>query len=371
MQRLTGSRILASTWLAGACLLGTTAHAQSTPRSDPAAAEAHASPEAEELFRHARELHRQKRWQEAREAYDHAWQLERTFQVAANLALVELRLGRARDAAEHLSFALAHLPASDPKVAEARVHLEEMLKQATSQVGTLKLDVDHDKAIIYVDDQPVGASPLEHPIYLDAGRHVVNVKSSASPPVTRELSIEPGVVYRLELTSGASAPPVAPGDVPPPPARVAAAPPRDRGRGLDTRIVVVAGEAALALAAAGFGTAFALQASSGRNRADQLRAFINASGDPTRVEQGTMCDSTYAARPPECAQLSKAVDDTDAAAARSTIAFIAAAGFASASVATYFLWPASGPGREHARAGVRLGGTFTDKIQMVGVTGAF
>lgn len=356
--------------VATGCLCSPAVRAESKPHTDVTvlAVEDRTGTDAEELFRHARELHRQKRWQEARDAYDRAWQLERTFQIAANLALVELRLGRARDAAEHLSFALAHLPASDPKVAEARTHLEEMMKEATARVGTLKVELDRDEAVIYVDDQPVGAAPLQHPIYLEAGRHVVHVQPSGAPRITRELSIEPGVVYRLALSS---APPLStPGAASAPaPDPVQASPQSDRNRPLETRFVVVAGEAALTLVALGLGTMFGLQANSSRDRADELRTRINAGGDPVRVAQGSMCDPTYTARPPECAELSDAVDDTNALVTRSTVAFIVAGGLAATSVATYLLWPK--PRGSHEEPRLRLSGLVTDKTQMVGLAGAF
>lgn len=372
MTRRTASRGLASSLVLTGCLCSPLTHAESKPRTEVTvlAVDDRGGADAEELFRRARELHREKRWEEARDAYDRAWQLERTFQIAANLALVELRLGRARDAAEHLSFALAHLPASDPKVAEARAHLEQMMKEATARVGTLKVELDRDEAVIYVDDQPVGSAPLEHPIYLEAGRHVVHVQPSGAPLITRELTIEPGVVYRLALSSAAGASSGPASEAEPTPDPVLASAPSDHGHPIDTRFVVVAGEAALALAAAGFGTVFALQANSSRDRADQLRAQINAGGDPVRVAEGSMCDPTYAARPLECADLSKAVDDTNALVTRSTVAFIAAGGFAAASVATYFLWPKPSGARHH-ESPVRLSGIVTDKVQMVGLAGAF
>lgn len=362
---------VASILVATACLCSSVARAEPAQAAVTVlAVDDRGGADADALFRRARELHRQKRWEEARDAYDRAWQLERTFQIAANLALVELRLGRARDAAEHLSFALAHLPASDPKVAEARAHLEEMMKQATARVGTLEVELDHDQAIIYVDDRTVGAAPLEQPIYLEAGRHVVNVQPSGAPRITRELTIEPGVVYRLALSSAPHPAPVATRESAAAPEAALATAPSDRDHSIDTRFVVVAGEAALALAAVGLGTVFAVQASNTRDRADELRTRINANGDPVRVADGSMCDPTYAARPPECAELSNAVDDTNALVTRSTVAFIAAGGLAAASVATYFLWPKPREARRH-ESPVRLSGLVTDKVQMVGLAGVF
>lgn len=327
------------------------------------------SDEVESLFQHAKALHREKRWAEARAAYDRAWQLQKSFQIAANLALVELRLGRARDAAEHLTFALAHLPSGDPKIAEARRHLEAMLKQATSQIGTLRLDVEHEKAIVYVDDQAVGEAPLEQPLYLEAGSHVVHVEASGAPRITRELVIEPGVVYRLTLPAAkAAAPPRTPDR------RARGSGPADRGAarssGVDLRYVVVGVEAALTATALGFGLGFALQSLAYRDRADEVSDEINSGGDPVRVRSGAMCDPSWSSRPAECKELAFMASRAETFTDRSVGAFVIGGGLAVATVATYLLWPAP-RARERSGGSVRVTASFDGRSQAIGVAGAF
>jgi hypothetical protein len=47
---------------------------------------------------------------QALRAFRDAWELTKTPEIAANLAVVEASFGHHRDAAEHFQFALAHLP---------------------------------------------------------------------------------------------------------------------------------------------------------------------------------------------------------------------------------------------------------------------
>jgi hypothetical protein len=333
------------------------------------------SPDAEALFQRARALHREKKWSEARDAYDRAWQIQKSFQVAANLALVELRLGRARDAAEHLSFALAHLPPNDPKIDEAKTHLEQMLKEATAQVGTLELTVDRQRATIFIDGSPVGSAPLGNPIYVETGRHVLHVEPDGNAPrITRELKVQPGVVYQVTLSStpaaqsvgSAVATPVEatsehlPG-APPPVADTKSSP-------LDARLVVLASEVALTLGAVAFGTVYTLKANASSRNADDLVRRINATGDPQRVQQGSMCDPSYAARPLECDDLSYEVDSANVFTHAARGGFITAGVLASGTIATFLLWPSR---RSAPTDKPRITASVTPQAQLVGVAGSF
>src|SRR5688572_17441641 len=68
---------------------------------------------AEELSRKGRELFVAQDYAGAYEAQLAAWQLKKSFDIAANLGQVELKLAKHRDAAEHLAYALDHFPARE------------------------------------------------------------------------------------------------------------------------------------------------------------------------------------------------------------------------------------------------------------------
>src|SRR5450432_3751077 len=84
-------------------ILGLISHAAGATASDPTLA-------AKELVRQGSAEYSKQHWEAARASFQKAWELKRHYAIAANLADVELKLGRYREAAEHLEYALANLP---------------------------------------------------------------------------------------------------------------------------------------------------------------------------------------------------------------------------------------------------------------------
>ena len=58
---------------------------------------------ADEYFRQGKAFVKEDRWEEARRAYLAGYKIKRGYDIAGNLGNVELELGLARDAAEHLA----------------------------------------------------------------------------------------------------------------------------------------------------------------------------------------------------------------------------------------------------------------------------
>src|SRR4051812_44364080 len=95
---------------------------------------------ARELYTKGKTAYKAGDMRGAYEAYAAAWALQKTFDVAANLAAVELATARFRDAADHLVFALANLPVSGDADKQRPV-LMGMLSDAKKQLGTLTIRV--------------------------------------------------------------------------------------------------------------------------------------------------------------------------------------------------------------------------------------
>ena len=93
------------------------------------------------LYQQARALHVHAKWADAEAAYQAAWDLRHTFDIAGNLGECELHVGQPREAAEHLSYALRNLPAGVlPEQSDA---LKRMLEEAQAQpIGTLRVAVN-------------------------------------------------------------------------------------------------------------------------------------------------------------------------------------------------------------------------------------
>src|ERR1043165_4516099 len=175
--------------------LGRPCPAAAPTSSESTAPSATADDDAEQLFQQARALHDQRKWQEAEALYRQAWERQKSFKIAANLAVVELKLEKPRDAAEHLQFALRNLPTDDPKIVEARARLEQMLEEASKQVGTVTVQVTEPDATISVDGDVVGTTPLEVPLFVSTGAHVLTVAQAGRQSTTRPPARVAGETY--------------------------------------------------------------------------------------------------------------------------------------------------------------------------------
>src|SRR5258708_21490866 len=94
-------------------LWGDVAHAQSTP---PQTLDPIAEPlrdKQQELFVEGVRRMNNQDWAGAYVSLLAAWRLEKRWSIAANLGAVELKLGKHREAAEHLAFASGQIPNHD------------------------------------------------------------------------------------------------------------------------------------------------------------------------------------------------------------------------------------------------------------------
>ncbi len=91
---------VASPWIGGG--IGERAAAAQPAQAAPIAPADAVAERAEALFREANALVKQQRWAEAEASYLAVWALRPTYDVAANLGHTQYRLGKLREAAEHL-----------------------------------------------------------------------------------------------------------------------------------------------------------------------------------------------------------------------------------------------------------------------------
>ena len=113
-------------------------------------------------------------WAEAEAPLRRAWALNPTYDVAANLGQTQYRLGKLRDAAEHLDFALRHWPLIGKP--EPRKLAEDRLAEVRGSVGALKLEVKAEHADLYVDGKLVGHSPMVGEVFVEPGAHKVEAR---------------------------------------------------------------------------------------------------------------------------------------------------------------------------------------------------
>lgn len=174
---------------------------------------------AKEYFRRAVKAYEAGKTQEAYDNYRAAWELQKSYDIAGNLANVEAELKRYREAAEHARWALANFPpvGSDKQ----RKILEDLLSEAKRHVGTLTIRVSVNPAEVTLDGKSLGQTPIAESLFVDAGNHTLVVTAPGYQPISQPLRIEKGSSETLSLTLAAVGPtPTASGSAPPPPPTV-------------------------------------------------------------------------------------------------------------------------------------------------------
>jgi hypothetical protein len=139
---------------------------------------------------------REDRWQDAYAAYLEAWKLKQHFQIAANLARAELKLGKYRDAAEHIAFFLREAEG----VSELdRARARQMLDEAKARIATLTLAVSRPGATVLVDGAPAGISPLSREVYVEPGERTIEAQLQGEPTARASVVLAAGASQTVEL----------------------------------------------------------------------------------------------------------------------------------------------------------------------------
>jgi len=111
---------------------------------------------------------------DAHAAYVAAWSLKKHYQIAGSLGDCEMRLGKYRDAAEHLAYFLRGYPKDQP--VELRERARGMLEEAKRHIAALTIDVGEAGVDILVDGKLVGQSPLEGPVFVEPGSRLIEAR---------------------------------------------------------------------------------------------------------------------------------------------------------------------------------------------------
>ncbi|UQA59149.1 PEGA domain-containing protein [Polyangium aurulentum] len=150
-----------------------------------------------ELYEKGNKLFDEQKYSEAEAAYQAAWDLRKSFDLAGNLAEVEMQLEQYRDAAEHFSYALREFPAGGkPEVREA---LTKRFEEARAQVGAVKITTNVGGAKIVVDGKDVGQAPLPEAVFVDPGTRVIEARLAGHDDVLRTVQVEKGSSQEVNL----------------------------------------------------------------------------------------------------------------------------------------------------------------------------
>lgn len=270
--------------------------------ADPKSAESTKSRDhADDLFDKGKEAFNLGKIEDAYALYQAAWALKQTHDIAGNMAQAELKLGKKREAFEHITFAIAHFPpssASDPRPA-----MEKVLAGLRQQLGLIHLELNVQGAKISIDGRALAASQSLDEVFVEPGTHTFVAELAGYATATATATATAGSPNDVKLTLVKEAPvgktELPNQDLKPPPQPLSGGP----------SVPLIATGASLAGAAAITGIIFTVVANGKAGAADQQRQdLVHAHGGPA---------CTGATVPPECGVLSTT---TDARATMSNVA---------------------------------------------------
>jgi hypothetical protein len=157
-----------------------------------------ASDRADDLVKRALALGDKDRYAEGEPLLREAWGLKHSYDIAANLAIFEAELGKWRDAAEHMTFALKNFPTSGKR--EHRGLGEQMLSKALPHVTALTITTNVDKAQVLVDGRSAGTAPLADVVFVDPGPHVLTATLAGYQPAQARVDARKGASQDVALT---------------------------------------------------------------------------------------------------------------------------------------------------------------------------
>ena len=127
-----------------------------------------------------------------------AWGFQRSWDIAANLGIVERKLRRDASAAEHLAFALAALPPSESE--KTRAGLQRELAAASSKVGKLSIRSAVTGAVVRVGGKIRGTTPLDGPVFEAPGEVTIELSKDGFEDASQKVTLVAGGAVDLTLS---------------------------------------------------------------------------------------------------------------------------------------------------------------------------
>jgi len=284
---------------------------------------------ADEYFRQGKAFVKEDRWEEARRAYLAGYRIKRGYDIAGNLGSVELELGLAREAAEHLAYCIKSFPATG--TAAQLAYIKGRFEEARQKVGALSIQVNVDGAEVFIDGRSIGRSPFNDEVYVEPGARTLEVKLGGYSPSKRSIEAARGSWQSVALVLRASGGARVEG---PPLGLPSVVEERSRAP-----FFVGSG---VALAGIGAGvTGFLLAQSSAARAASQFNQLKSRGGEGACLDAANQAD---------CDALDRAYRD------KGTFRAVSIAGFATAGAAlgTILTYALISSGKKHSTRGVGL-----------------
>ena len=144
--------------------------------------------------------------EEAYALYQKAWALKQTYDIAGNLAQIEIKLGKKREAFEHITFALAHFPPS--ATTDPRPALEKVLTGLRQQLGALRITLNVPGAKVSIDGRLLAETQSLAEVFVEPGPHTIVAELTGYASATATETATAGSPDEVKLTLVKEAPPM-------------------------------------------------------------------------------------------------------------------------------------------------------------------
>jgi hypothetical protein len=341
-----------------------------------ASAQSDKSGEALLLFRQGQQAARMMDWPRAYKLFKRCYELQPSYDIAANLGQVAVKAGKTAEGAMYLWRSLGSFPLTEK--AERRQAVELMFEVAKKNVTAVTVTTEPEDAQLLVDGGDRARSPGGW-VFLDPGQHIVTAEAPGYEPYSQAVDATAGSELSLDFKlekdrsttvapPAAGAQPAMPENEPEPtapeapvsapaanPAPIESAVSPSPGPVQDSGVTVGVGRRGVwvplliggAVTAAGVtvGIVYTASAQATMDKAHDLDHDLGSNSS---------CVSGQEADPKRCDRLQSLAEKVDS---QQNLAYVGfgIAGAAAAATLTYLFWPTGDESSGHVRPGVDVG----------------
>jgi hypothetical protein len=284
--------------------------------------------DADAHFRRGNDLYRAEKLVEAEQAYEAAWAMKKAHDIAANLGYTEDYLGKHREAATHLAWAVKNWPPTGK--ADKRDYTVKRFAEVRQKVGALRVSVSRPGAQVFVDGESVGLAPLDDEVFVDPGTRTVEAKLEGFEGAPVKVDASAGGTLEVNLELSAIKPKEALKPV------VPEGPVVDESAVKQRRIIIIAGAGA-AVVGLGLGIGFTAAANGKSSDAGAQRGALGTA---------SACYAQSGSPTPACAELEATVKSQETL-TNAAIGSFVAGGLLAAGTAAFGIWQWMSPPMVH------------------------
>ena len=154
---------------------------------------------AQQLFNQGVDAARQNHWNDARQAFEHAYLLSARPVVLINLAAAEVRTGRLKEAADNYRRILQG--GSSPETSPFRKAAADILPSLEARIPRIRLHTSGlgGTDVLEIDGDEIPFEQIEEPHLVDPGPHVVAIKRSGAERLRVSFSVAEGESHEISI----------------------------------------------------------------------------------------------------------------------------------------------------------------------------